>query len=302
MIPRIYTFKDYCRRKYGQPVGKIALDAGLICPNRRLGGCIYCAAESFTPFYLQKGDAISVQVAKGREFLKKKGFVRYFAYFQQETTTAAATDDLLAMFDEAISDPACVGLIVSTRPDYVEKQLFAQLKPLVVDRGKDVLVELGLQSAHDATLRFLNRNHTFDDFVEAVRLVRGFDFIELGVHLILGLPGESYRDMLATVKKIGELGIDYIKFHHLQVIRGTRLHEMYEQEPFELYSPPEYLQLLASLLTHVEQRVVIHRLWSTAAPDLLVGPRWDLPSSRLNNLLGAIMNEQALYQGKNASS
>jgi len=295
----INTFKQYYGNKYGQPVGKIALDAGLQCPNRKKGGCIYCSAESFTPFYLQKGDSIATQLKKGKNFLKKKGFVKHFAYFQQETTTAAPLTELIPQFSLALSDRDCIGLIISTRPDYVEEDLLAQLARIAEQAGdKEILFELGLQSAHDRTLDFLNRNHTYEDFVRAVGKIRGHGTIVLGVHLILGLPGEDLEDMLATVRRICDLGVDYIKFHHLQVVKDTRLHEIYEQKPFKTFQPLEYLEVLADILTYIPGEVVIHRLWSTAAPDLLVGPCWNLPSYKLNNTLLQIMRERSLYQGK----
>ena len=295
----ITTFTQYYKKKYGQPVGKIALDVGIVCPNRSRGGCVYCAAVNFTPYYLEKGDSIDKQLHKGRTFLAKRKFAKYFAYFQQETTTALATAELLPKLTVPMADPDCIGLIISTRPDYVHNDLLNGLREIRNKHKKEVLVELGLQSAHDGTLKLLNRNHSFQDFVDAVERIQRFDFIELGVHLILGLPGEDLRDMIATIHEIRRLKIDYIKFHHLQVIRDTRLHEMYESEPFAVYDALAYLTVVAELLGHIPPQVVMHRLWSTADPRLLIAPLWGTPAAAwLHNELLRIMRERGLFQGK----
>lgn len=295
----INTFSKYYRNKYGGPVGKIALDAGLVCPNREKGGCIYCSAKSFTPFYLEKGDAIATQLEKGRAYIKSKKFAKYFSYFQQETTTAAPLDELAPMFTLAASGPDCIGLILSTRPDYLEDGLldtFAGLSKSAPAR-KEILIELGLQSGHDRTLELLNRNHSFNDFAETAARIKKHPEIELGVHLILGLPGEDLPEMIETINKVVELGVDYIKLHHLQIIKGTPLQDLFYKEPFKVYGPGEYLEMLAELLGHIPKRIVLHRLWSTADPDLLYLPRWDMFSYELNTQLMSIMDERNINQG-----
>jgi radical SAM protein (TIGR01212 family) len=295
----INTFTQYYKKKYGESVGKIALDVGVVCPNRSRGGCVYCAAVNFTPYYLEKGDTIAKQLEKGRSFLIKRKFRKFFAYFQQETTTAMATAELLPMLTVPLADPGCIGLIISTRPDYVHNDLLKGLDEIRKRHKKEILIELGLQSAHDTTLKLLNRNHTFQDFVDAVERIQRFDFVELGVHLILGLPGEHLRDMIATIHEIRSLKIDYIKFHHLQVIRDTKLQAIYESEPFVVYDAHEYLAMVAELLGHIPPQVVMHRLWSTAEPRLLIAPQWGTPApARLHNELQRIMKERGLFQGK----
>jgi hypothetical protein len=166
--------------------------------------------------------------------------------------------------------------------------------------GKEILVELGLQSAHDMTLKFLNRNHTVDDFVRAVSRLNKYGCFAVGAHLILGLPGESFEEMLQTIRLINRLGIDHVKFHHLQVIKDTSLHAMHREKPLKLYDQDEYLTLLAELVGHLASRVVIHRLWSTADPEFLVGPRWDGSLHFLQQRLLALMTERGLYQGRYA--
>jgi len=294
----INLFSRHCRRQYGQSVGKIALNLGLVCPNRRLGGCTYCAPASFTPYYLDEGGTIADQLARGRRFLAARKFKRYFAYFQQESSTAGPLDELLAAFSEAMAGPDCVGLIVSTRPDCLGEEV-VQALALLRRRGeaKEILVEVGLQSAHDHTLRRINRNHSYQDFVVAAQRLKAAG-LGLGVHLIIGLPGEDLAAMLATVRNVVSLGVEAIKFHHLQVIRGTALHREYLDSPFPVYSPHDYLTILARLLAHVPASVVIHRLWSSSDPALLIQPDWGgMGAYELHAELSAIMAREGLGQG-----
>lgn len=297
--PRLNLFSRHYRQKYGQPVGKIALGLGRPCPNRRLGGCVYCAPASFTPYYLHADDAIATQLAKGLRFLASRKFGRYFAYFQQETATAGPLAELRAAFAQAVDGPGCVGLIVSTRPDSLGDDVLAELAALGQER--EVIIELGLQSAHERTLRFLNRNHTVADFCATARRVKGAG-LALGVHLIVGLPGEELADMQHTVRVIADLGADAVKFHHLQVIRDTPLHRIYQDHPFPVLSPAAYLSSLAQLLALLPAQVVIHRLWSSSDPAILVQPQWGgLGAHELHAMLATIMERQGISQGSSYS-
>ncbi len=219
MAELIRTFSYHCRSRYGEVVGKIPIDVGLVCPNRQSGGCIYCRAESFTPSCLDGADTVLTQLQKGRESLLKGRFRKYFAYFQQETCTAAPVDQLMGLFELLLGDEHCVGLILSTRPDAVDRALLEPLAALLLRCKKDCLFELGLQTVHEKSLRYLNRNHTFVDFLQSFKLIKQYPCFEVGAHLIFGIPGESDEEMLQSVQTLGALGIDAIKLHHLQVIR-----------------------------------------------------------------------------------
>ena len=294
------TFGRFAAARYGRPVGKISLDAGTVCPNRSRGGCIYCSPESFRPFYLERGDSLAGQLEKGRDYLKGKGIGHFLAYFQQETPTAGDRRGLMDMFGLPLADERCLGLIISTRPDAVDEELASGLRSLAGRYPrKDMLVELGLQSAHDDTLRFLNRNHSVEDFRAAVSLLRrSAPGLLLGAHIILGLPGEGLSHMLETVHVLAALGLDAVKLHHLQVIRGTRLAKMHRREPLRLYDAEEYLDLLCALLPHIPGRMVIHRFWSNARRDLLVAPRWGLRSQALHDRLNDLVRVRGIRQGR----
>lgn len=299
---RLNLFSHYYKAKYGNAIGKIALSAGVECPNRQTGGCIYCSPASFTPFYLEKGDTVQEQLIQGKKYLNTRKFERYLGYFQQETTTAAPEDELIENCIMVLSDPDCIGLIISTRPDFIESSLLRGLHEAVFAQGvagKEIIFELGLQTAHDRTLQFLKRNHSFADFVGAAEKIKQFPLYQLGVHLIVGLPEESLDDMCETVKRVVGAGVDAIKFHHLQVIRNTKLLAIYETQPFKVYSAKEYLKILAELITYVPKSVVLHRLWSSSDRDLLVAPDWGgLGAHQLNGILLGAMEAMDFWQGK----
>lgn len=295
--PRIRTFSLHCRERYGQPVGKIPLDLGIRCPNRDRGGCLYCRPASFTPFFLRAEDSLVEQIRRGKRYLLRNRFRRYFAYFQQETPTILATVRLMPLLAAVLDDPDCLGLIVSTRPDRIAADLPEALADLVRQSGKDCLVELGLQSIHPRSLRLLNRNHGPEDFADAVRRLRAAGDLAVGAHLILGIPGETEAEMLATIRAVGALGVDALKLHHLQVIRDTPLATLYADGQIKVYELFQYLELLLRLLPHIHRETVIHRLWSTAHPHLLVAPRWDCLTGELSRRLQALMVERDISQG-----
>lgn len=299
--PLINTFSYHYRKKYGEVVGKIPLDLGIECPNRANGGCIYCHAESFAPSYLNKDNSIAVQVELGKKHLLKGRFQLYFGYFQQETSTAMAASKLIAVLRKVLADEDCVGVIVSARPDFLGQELLEQLSELARETGKEFLLEIGLQSFKEKSLKLLNRNHTIHDFVDAVSRISFVGGLQVGVHLILGIPGESERDMLATVGSVRDLGVDAIKLHHLQVIRNTPLHDMYLRQKFPVFSVDGYLDLLVKLLGEIPEQVVIHRLWSASHPELLVAPRWNMFAGNLSARLRLMMAEQGTFQGKYVS-
>lgn len=298
--PLIRTFSYHYRQKYGHGVGKIPVDMGQPCPNRARGGCIFCRSASFTPSYLDKTDSVPRQVAKGKKHLLGSRFKKYLAYFQQETCTALPVVTLLDACKQLLADIDCVGLILSTRPDYVEDQLIVLLADLVNATGKECLFELGVQSAHDRSLTLLNRNHSFDDFKDAVDRIKDTGCLEVGGHLIFGIPGESKEDMLFSLAQLCELGVNALKIHHLQVIRGTKLHDLYREGKVPLFSLDEYLRFLLVALPAIPADITIHRLWATAHPELLVGPKWNIFAGKLSTILREKMEAGGIWQGMSA--
>lgn len=299
-FPLLRTFSFHYRQKYGHGVGKIPVDMGRPCPNRQWGGCIFCRAAGFTPAYLNKADELTDQVAAGKRHLLRGRFTSYFAYFQQETCTAVAVEELLPAFESLLTDADCIGLILSTRPDYVSDQLLERLAALVDKTGKECLFELGLQSRHERSLQWLNRRHTFADFADAARRITAPGCFELGAHLIFGIPGESRRDMLETVRSVCALGVHALKLHHLQVIRDTRLEILYARGNITLFAMADYIDFLLQALPIIPSDVAIHRLWATAHPELLVAPRWNILAGELSEILRRKMVAAGVRQGQAA--
>jgi radical SAM protein (TIGR01212 family) len=296
-MPLVRTFSYHYRLKYGHPVGKIPLDMGVICPNRSKGGCIFCGPASFMPGYLNKNDNIPLQVLRGKRNLLKNRFFKYFAYFQQETTTALSTDLLIPVFKTVLQDEDCLGLIISTRPDHVDQQLLEELAELVTFFSKECLFELGLQSIHSSSLNVLNRNHSFADFVDAVERIKKMYCFEVGAHLIFGIPGELEEDMLETLQVVCGLKIQALKLHHLQVIKNTPLENMYKKGEVQLFSKDEYIGFLERALPLIPADIIIHRLWSTSHPEILVAPKWNILATKLSQTLLQKMKERGIRQG-----
>lgn len=296
---RINLWRDYARRRWGEPVGKLILSTGIPCPHREHGGCAYCSPESFRPYYLHPDHPPEEQLEHGRAYLRQLGVRCFLAGFQQETATAGEWSALSQIFQTALKDPHCLGLILSTRPDYVSDELLERLEALAeVWWNKVFLLEVGLQTAHDQVLAALNRGHTAADFMAAAARIRGHPRFELGAHLILGLPGETLEDMRRSVHLAVAAGVSHLKLHHLQIVKHTPLARRYARQPWPLPEAEEYLDWLCALLPEIPPTVVLHRLWSTCRPDLLVAPRWNLDPNRLYQKLAERLEARNLRQGE----
>ena len=294
------SFNSYYRSKYGQRVDKISLSLGMECPNRSKGSCIYCSPVGFTPYYLNPEDSIKEQLKNGKGFLKEKKSILYFAYFQQETTTASSKDILMKSMELPLNDPDCIGIIISTRPDYIEIEFLEIIQKFKNEKPeKKFLIELGLQSSNNATLKYLNRNHSYMDYINAMEMIKIFPFIRRGVHMILGIPGEDFSTYQQTLVDVIKSEINYIKLHHLQVIKGTPLAEIYNNKSFELLEFKKYISILCRIITHIPENVIIHRLWSNCPRELLIGPKWNKRSYEIKEELKKAMNAKNLWQGKN---
>ncbi len=293
----IRTFSIHYREKYGFPVGKLPLDIGVPCPNREKGGCIFCHPPGFTPAYLDGRISIDKQIARGKERFLGNRFNHYLAYFQQETCTAIESDLLISYTDNILSDPACLGIIFSTRPDAINDLLLKKINSLVKTHDKECLFELGLQSSHPASLKLLNRNHLVEDFTQAVKLISQYPDIQIGAHLIFGIPDETVEDMLESLTFINSLPVTHLKLHHLQVLEGTKLQRMYERGEVNPFQLDDYLDLLLQVLPRLKTEMVIHRLWATSHPDLLIAPKWNVLATHLSNRLREKMDQDGVRQG-----
>ncbi len=287
----------FFRSKFGEPIYKIPLDAGFSCPNRdgTVGttGCSYCYNPSFSPFSGDPKTSISAQLQRGK---KKKKRARYLAYFQSYTNTHAPLEKLKALYDEALDDPEVIGLSIATRPDCVSEEIICMLEDYA---GRCHLwVEYGLQSAHDQTLKLINRGHGSDQFVKTVEMTRSRG-IYTCAHIILGLPGETPEMMLKTIDLLNKVSIDGVKFHHLQIIKNTPLAEEYEKHKMPLYeNAGDYIPVLCDCLERLSPNIVVHRLASQAASkELLVAPHWPEGAGQIASMVEAELARRGTCQG-----
>jgi radical SAM protein (TIGR01212 family) len=258
---RIFTYSAYLRKKYGRKVFRVGLSTGIPCPHReQTGGCIFCNAETFTGEYQSKGLTIEQQLADAVPRTKEScGDVKLLAYFQDDTSTAGNIDFLRKKFTEALSHPDIIGLVVSTRPDYINSEVVKILNSFEVP----VTVEIGLQSIHDSSLRFLNRGHNFQQVDKAIQLCGKAD-LNVGVHLIIGIPGETFDDVLETIQYISaNKYIKQVKLHNLVVYKNTKLAEITKKWKIPTLQIPKYIEILANLLPHLRGDIVVTRLFTS---------------------------------------
>lgn len=300
-------YNDYgcwLRRQFPFRVQKLPVDAGFTCPNcdgtKGVGGCVYCDNRTFAPAFCQPSDSISLQVAKGKQFFGRKyPDMRYLAYFQSFSNTYADLDTLRRRYEEALSADGVVGIIIGTRPDCVSHEVLNYIERL--SRQTFVVVEYGVESVSDRTLSAIHRGHDFACSQRAIEdtAARG---ITIGVHMILGLPGEGHEECLRQAAVISTLPINILKAHHLQIVRGTQLAMVHEQQPLHVLTVDEYIPLLAEYVARLHPDIVLERLVTLSPPHLLVAPRWGMKSQEFVRRFDDYMEKADLWQGKNYSN
>jgi uncharacterized protein len=296
---RYHSLSSRLRERFGEPVRKITIDAGLGCPNRDgtvgTGGCIYCNPRGSGTAARAAGMSISEQVDRGIEFLSRRfGCRKFIAYFQSFTNTYGDVDDLARLYREALQRPEVVGLAVGTRPDCVPRPVLELLAELA--RDKFVWVEYGLQSIHERTLALINRGHGPEAFFDAVERSRALG-LETVAHLILGLPGESTGDMEATARAVADAGTAGVKLHPLYVIRGTPLERSFLAGAYNPMTETEAAEATIRVLEVLPQHVVIHRLTSDPHREELVAPLWMLDRRGVRKRLEDMMEQRDVRQG-----
>lgn len=296
-----YDFGDFLRKHFSYKVQKISINAGFTCPNRDglkgHGGCTYCNNQTFNPEYCQTESTITEQLEKGKLFFARKyPEMKYLAYFQAYTNTYAELERLKAMYEEALAVTDVVGLIIGTRPDCMPDSLLQYLSQL--SKRAFVLVEYGVESANDDTLKIINRGHTWQDTVDAIVRTHNCGIL-CGAHIILGLPGESIDEILHTAKSMSELPIDTIKLHQLQLIRGTRLARQVAagEVSVQQWTAEEYIDICIEFIKHLSPKIAIERFVSQSPAELLISPRWGLKNYEFTNLLNRRIAQLHIQQG-----
>lgn len=295
-----HSFDSMLKERFHGKVYKVALNGGMTCPNRdgTLGsrGCIFCSAGGSGDFAGDRRDTITEQIEKQTKSIRgKRNADSFIAYFQAYTNTYAPMEYLRKIYTEAISHPDVVALSIGTRPDCLGEDVLELLEEL--NRIKPVWVELGLQTIHEKTARYIRRGYPLSCFDTAVKNLRVRN-LEVIVHTILGLPGETHKDILATMDYLNHMDIQGIKLQLLHVLRGTDLADDYLAGKFQVYSMEEYLDLLIDCLEHLSPEIVIHRLTGDGPKDLLLAPLWSSAKRTVLNTLHRECKIRNSYQGK----
>jgi len=272
----VNTFGRAMLQRYGERVHKIAIDAGFTCPNRDgskgRGGCSFCNNVSFSPNG-RTPPTITRQLAAGREVIRKRtGARKYLAYFQAYTNTYADVTRLRRLYDEALAAADVIGIAVGTRPDCVPVAAL-DLLASYRQQGHEVWLELGLQSAFDATLQRVNRGHGFGEYRRTLLQARGRG-LQVCTHLIIGLPGEGERHYRETLERVLELGVDGLKLHPLHVVKGTRLASEWRRGEYRPLALDDYIATATQLIRQTPAHVIFHRVTGTASRSILLAPEW----------------------------
>ena len=301
----VYLYNDYgswLTAQLGVKVQKISLNAGFTCPNRDgrvgTGGCTYCNNQTFNPDYCAPSKSITQQLEEGKQFFSRKyPDMKYLAYFQAYTNTYGTLADLQGKYEEALSVPDVIGLVIGTRPDCMPPDLLDYLAEL--NRRTFLIVEYGIESVYDSTLQRINRGHTHAQTVDAIcrTASRG---IKVGAHLILGLPHESRDAMLQEADILSDLPLTMLKLHQLQLIRGTRMADEYAANPsdFHLFTSDEYIDLVIDFIERLRPDIVLERFVSQSPSSLLAVPGWGLKNYEFVDKVRRRMQERRAYQGR----
>jgi len=269
-----YSFGEYLKDKYGRKVRKIGLNAGFTCPNRDgvtgEDGCIFCNDSGFSEFP-DNNISVKEQIDSTISTFKKKGVENFIAYFQNGSNTYASVEELKKIYDIIHEYPEIVGLFISTRPDCVNDEVLDLIQGYTSTH--EVWVEYGLQTVHDKTLEFIGRGHNFTQTEEIIRKTsrRGK---KVGVHVILGLPGESKEEMMETAEKVSRLPVSGVKLHLLHVLKNTPLEELYNKGEVKLLKEDEYINIACDFIERLSPDCVLLRLASDARVKVLVAPKW----------------------------
>ena len=295
-----YSCNFYLRQRFGRRVQKVSIDAGFTCPNVdgtvAVGGCTFCDNRSFSPSRRLPRASIGGQIDQSikRMQLRYRKCHDFLAYFQPATNTYAPVERLRAVYEEAVAHPQVVGLVIGTRPDCVPDEALDLLSELA---GRTyVSVEYGMQTMHDRSLDWMNRGHHHDAMIDAVERSRGRGF-EIGAHVMLGLPGESHDDMLATAREIGRLGIDAVKIHNLYCVKNTPLADQVARGEVRLLERAEYVRTLVDFIELMPPTVVVDRISGDAPLDYFIGPTWCLDKPGVKNTVVAEFARRKTWQG-----
>lgn len=301
---RYNSYNEYFKRTFGQRVQKVSIDAGFTCPNRDgtvgTGGCTYCNNDAFNPSYCQPHKPVAQQIAEGIGFhkIRYRRALKYLAYFQTYSNTYAPLDRLKELYNQALVHPDVIGLVIGTRPDCIDDEKLDLLSELSKDHY--IIVEYGIESTNNETLKKINRGHSFEQAAEAIIKTAGKG-IKTGAHLIFGLPGETRTEMLARAETISALPLTTIKFHQLQIVKDTVMARQYLESPlqFKLFALEDYVDFIVKFIERLNPDIVIERFTGEVPPRFLVNLPWgQLRADQVAVLIEQELERQDSWQGK----
>lgn len=296
---RYYDLKSFWRNQFGCSVYKLQIDAGFTCPNRdgtvSSGGCIYCDSRGSKLRQAGPLPSVSEQIHRGKKYYRAhRNAGKFIAYFQTFTNTYGPIEKLSVLYDEALGGDDVVGLSVGTRPDCVPDEVIDLFQEYA--KHSHVWLELGLQSIHDRTLRYINRGHTVETYFDTVRRASGKN-IHICTHIIVGLPGETREDMLETARVIATLPVQGIKIHLLLALRGTKMGDLYEQGKIRLLERDEYIRIVCDILEILPPEMVIQRLTADGYRDIFLAPQWGGNKMDVLNGIDRELKKRNSFQG-----
>lgn len=300
---RFNAYSEYLRKKFGSRVQKVAINAGFTCPNRDgtkgVGGCAFCNNDAFNPSYCVAEKPVGQQIREGIEFHHKryKKVNRFLAYFQAFSNTYASLEGLKQIYQPALDHKEIVGLVIGTRPDCMDREKLKYFQG--INQQKYLIIEYGIESCYDSTLQRVNRGHTFQESREAIEMTHEMG-IRTGGHLIFGLPGESRRQMLEGAQTISRLPLDNIKFHQLQVFKGTKMENQFRMNPeeFNLFGFEEYIEFCIDYVERLNPGFVIERIAGEAPPRFIVANFWNKRYDKVLQAFEKRLEERGTWQGK----
>ncbi len=295
-----YSANDYYRKKFGCKIIKLAVDGGFTCPNRdgtlSDRGCIFCSEKGSGDFAGRRYTSITQQYNEMKEKMADKwGYGRYMIYFQAYTNTYAPVERLKTLYEEAAALPDVVGISIATRPDCITEEIADYIFKL--SERIYVCVELGLQTSDEKTALLINRCYKNDAYIRAVNMLNERN-IDTVTHIILGLPYESFDTMLRSVSFAVNTGTRGLKLQLLHIIKGTELYSMYMKSPFHIMSLEEYVDIVVSLIDHIPQDIVIHRITGDGKKETLFEPWWSLDKRRVLNAISKEFVRRNSFQGQ----
>ena len=301
---RYNAYSNYFKKHFGGRVQKLSIDAGFTCPNRdgskSVGGCTFCNNDAFNPSYCQPSKSITQQLDEGIEFheWRYKKSCEYLAYFQAYSNTYGPLEKMQRLYSEALSHPKVIGLVIGTRPDCIDPQKLDYLQEL--SRNYYITVEYGIESCYDKTLKTINRGHDFQTTVEAIKATaeRG---LHVGGHLIFGLPGESRDEMLAQAHTLSDLPLHSLKFHQLQILKGSLMEKDYALHPdkYSFFELDDYIDFVIDFLERLRPDIVVERFAGEVPPRYQVTSAWGLiRNEKIPVLVENRMKQRDTWQGK----